>query len=65
MSPMSPSYYVSDPYMGGYYPSPPEAMFSRAPPEIPGTRETFIAHPFKVGGRLMGPGAGNLRGDLE
>ena len=62
---MSPSYYAGDPYMGGYYPSPPQAMFARAPPEIPGTRETFIAHPFKVGGRRAGVSDGNLRGDLE
>jgi hypothetical protein len=52
--------------MGGYYPSPPEAMFIRRAAEIPGARERLIVHPLKVNGKFIGsPGGGDDRGDLE
>lgn len=63
----STNFYPSDGYMGGYYPSPPEAMFNRRAAEIPGSRERLIVHPLKVNGTFIGsPGGGdNMRGDLE
>ena len=62
----SPNFYPSDGYMGGYYPSPPEAIFIRRAAEIPGARERLIVHPLKVNGKFIGsPGGGDDRGDLE
>ena len=63
----SPNFYPSDGYTGGYYPSPPEAMFNRRAGEIPGSRERLMLHPRQVNGAFIGsPGGGaNMRGDLE